>query len=238
VADLETTGIDVATVGACQIAAVALIPGKDSGMVVRPLFQTYCKPSAKMTAEAEKIHGITPDKYRLSPPDSMAIWLLAQTISGLGPRPAILAGFNSNRYDYPIMRRLLPTFPDLPQLDAMHLAIRRDAGASYKLIDVFQQECSGVQGADWLLENAHDAMADCHMTAHVLAKFMADRGTVDARDLVEEMRTPKQLKLMAHGKHRGVPFNQVPASYLTWAAAEWTDMAPDLEFTFKCLGLR
>jgi hypothetical protein len=34
-----------------------------------------------------------------------------------------------------------------------------------------------------------------------------------------------------------VPFKQVSASYLTWAADAWTDMSPDMIYTFKSLGI-
>jgi hypothetical protein len=238
IVDLETTSAKAETAGVVQIAALAMYPW-GPGFSIQPLFETYCQPSFPMTAEAEKINGITRDKYRLASSEAMAVWLLGRAVSGLGSN-VILSGFNSNRYDYPIIERIAPTTPlrTLQRIDVMDLAIRRDAGQSYKLTDVFQQTSSwDEEFKNFLLAGAHGALADCWMVAIVLDEWMKERVTVDAREVVEELSVPKQLKLMPHGKYRGVPFNEVPASYLSYAASTWADMAPDLKYTFKQLGL-
>lgn len=240
ICDTETTSIKP-PIGICQIAAVLLVPGH-GGMTIEPLFQTYCKPSYKMTKESEDVHGITEDYYTIAQSDEMAVWMLSTLLRELEKDGVVLSGYNSTKFDYPLIEALYPDphLAGLPRLDVMNLAVRRDQGQSYKLVDVFKQEVdlqSDPRFA-WILENAHDALADCWMTAAVLKKFMADRGTTNAYDLIEELKTPKRLTLMPHGKYRGERFEDIRSSYLTWAAREWTDMNKDLEYTFQQLGLR
>jgi hypothetical protein len=79
-------------------------------------------------------------------------------------------------------------------------------------------------------------MADCIMTSIILKKFLLSAGELDARVWVNWLKTPVRLKHMPHGKFKGQPMEQVRTGYLTWAAKEWTDMQPDLHYTFQCMG--
>jgi DNA polymerase III epsilon subunit-like protein len=228
---LETTSAKIESAGIVQIAAVALLPG----LRIEPLFQTYCKPSEPMTPEAERVHGITPEYYQYAPIDKMACWVVKQITNGL-PQPVVLSGYNSSRFDYPLIDKVWPAFrsENYRQLDAMTIAVRQANGASFKLGEIFQREFPG----DNLLTQAHDAMADCLMVAKYLKKQVEQKTegeTIEA--LVEWVNTPQLLSVMPFGKHKGVPFKQVPASYLTWAADAWTDMSPDMIYTFKSLGI-
>jgi hypothetical protein len=102
-----------------------------------------------MTPEAYKIHGIGLEKYVLSPSEAIALWTFKTALDSL-PQPVVLSGYNSDRYDYPLMQRCYPAaaFDKYPKLDVMHLAMRRDEGQSYKLVDVFDQEAEeGEKGA-------------------------------------------------------------------------------------------
>ena len=242
VADVETTGIHD-PIGVCQLAAVLLIPQDGEEMQILPLLQTYCYPSAPMEPKALETHGITPDRYELMPSDRMAIWLLVQALEGLlkQGRSFILSGYNSTRFDYPVLSKLYPHpfWDEAEKIDVMHMCIRRDDGQSYKLVDTFEQEgLSQTDEGKRLLSSAHDAMADCHMTAMVLREFVSQMGMVNPDEVVAWLAEPQVLELMPHGKYRGVPFKDVRPDYLTWAAGAWTDMVPDLEHTSKHWGLR
>ena len=238
--DTETTGIDTATAGVCQLAALICEPVGDWDLNIVPLFQTYCKPSAEMTPEAEKVHGIGPDQYWLMPTDEIAVAVLefmARQELG-GPEGLVLAGYNSNGYDLPVISRLcggaLPG--EHKTIDIMWMAMRRDDGKSYKLVDVFEQEVEDSDFKKTILTKAHDAMADCWMTAMCLVQFCKQMRTNDANVIADWLARPMPLHVMPHGKHKGKPFNQVPTSYLTWAAGEWDRMTPDLRCSFEQLG--
>ena len=101
ICDTETTGIH-APIGVCQLAAVLLVPDDEEGLTLVPAFQTYCVPSAPMSPKALETHGITPDKYELMPGDAHAAWVLENLLGGLG-QDVVLSGYNSKRYDYPVL---------------------------------------------------------------------------------------------------------------------------------------
>jgi DNA polymerase III epsilon subunit-like protein len=235
VIDTETTGI-VEPIGICQIAMALFDP---MGKTIEPLFQTYCKPSCPMTAKALETHGITPEMYANMPSDTMAVWAVAALLREID-YPVVLSGYNSDKYDYPVIQALgtYSIIVGTPKLDVMRLALRLDTGQGYKLIDVFTQlGLAETPEGQTLLGGAHDAMMDSLMTAMILQQFMQQRETDDVRVLLEELATPCVLNVLPHGKYRGVPFKEVRSDYLTWAASTWTDMVPELRWTFEHYGL-
>lgn len=232
IADTETTGAKVDTDGVCQLAAVIMSQQPDMSWSINPLFQTYCSPSAPMAPEAQAVHGITPEMYKYAPTDAMAMWFLSAAINSL-PAPVILSGYNCTRFDYPIMNRLSnQSFARYPQLDVMTLMLREQPEKGLKLTEVFAEQ---VNDQD-LLNSAHDAMADCWMTARVLANYLAKYQT-DPITLSQWVNTPTQIEVMPWGKYKGKPFNEVPKTYLQWMAAKWTDMHPDLSLSLRNKGL-
>ena len=134
------------------------------------------------------------------------------------------------------MHNLQPAaaFNAMAKFDVMTMVLRQDKGESFKLVEVFAR----MYGSDHpLLSSAHDAMADCWMTAYVLIQLMKDRNSTDFQALYDEMSQPKLLTRMPFGKYKGKLFSEVPRSYLTWAAGKWVDMSPDMAYTFRNLGL-
>lgn len=107
VVDLETTANVAGTCGVCQVGAVALIAGEKEMQIV-PMLELYCRPSEPVTPEALAVHGITPEYYANAPLDVTALWVLEQAVLGLR-REVVFAGYNSTRFDLPIIRRLLPS---------------------------------------------------------------------------------------------------------------------------------
>ena len=229
ICDLETTGAKIESAGICQMAAVAVI----NGQIIQPLFQTYCKPCEPMGAEAEKVHGITPEYYEFAPTDGTATWVLWALIKQFGQN-VVLSGFNSDRFDYPLLQKVWSGFnhESFQHLDYMPIAVREARGASYKLGDTYRRKF----GEDRLATQAHDAMADCLMVARLLTATLLEKN-MSVGQLISWIRTPQVLPVMPHGKHRGLAFKDVPASYLTWAADAWTDMSDDMAYTLKSLGI-
>lgn len=239
IADLETTGVNVDTAGVVQLAAVALLYNQSTNVYdSHPLLQTYCQPSAPMEPKALEVHGIGEDKYRYAPTDSMAMWALSTVIRNL-PKPVVLSGYNSTRFDYPIMQRLYPgeQFTQYPQIDMMTLAMRETPEHGLKLTEVFERKFGALQEGQDLLLNAHDALADCHMTAWLLQDWMKGHKTTDALSLANWCNTPTLLAAQPFGKWKGRAFKDVPISYLQWMRSTWTDMAPDLDYTLRHHGV-
>lgn len=91
--DLETTGLDVAMDRIVEIAMVRVEPdGTRSEWVQR------VNPGRAISAEATAVHGITNDDVRDMPPFQEVAPRVVQTIEG-----ADLVGYNSNRFDVPML---------------------------------------------------------------------------------------------------------------------------------------
>jgi DNA polymerase-3 subunit epsilon len=203
--DLETTGTDIARDRIVQIAVLKLDP--DGGEEVRT---RLINPGIPIPATATEVHHITNEAVADKPKFRDIAKGLAEFFRG-----ADIAGFNSNRFDIPILveefgRCSIP-FPDqdakLVDVQVIyHRKEERTLAAAYKFY------CSKT------LEGAHDAEADVRATLEVFERQLErydDIGTtleelhrysnsdaiVDyARKL---MRNEKGEILYAFGKNRG-----------------------------------
>lgn len=234
ITDLETTHRDVDKAGACQVAAVLVTEDQAGALTIQPLFQTYAKPSEPMSPEAQAVHGITPDMYQYAPTDVSAIWALAALTTSL-PQPVVMSGYNCTRYDYQLMEKIFPAgqFNDRPQIDVMTLMMRKDPEHGLKLVEVFERMFPD----DPIVKIAHDAMADCWMTAKILLSYMNEYQVFDPMTLATYCRTPLPTHIMPWGKYKGRPLKAIPFSYLQWMAANWDDMHPDLAAALQLKGL-
>lgn len=71
----------------------------------------------------------------------------------------------------------------------------------------------------------HRAGPDAYATAHLLAELLK---TETVSDLVRWTKEPRYYATMPIGKHKGLPWSEVPHSYLTWIVAQ-----QDMEFDIK-----
>ncbi len=153
--DLETTGTDVARDRIVEIALVRVEP-----LGLRETFRSLVDPERPIPPSASRIHGITDDDVRGQP-----------TIRDLAPRihamleGADLAGYNSTRFDLPLLVTELERAGhpiDLAgrrHVDAMqifHQREPRDLTAAYRFY-------CGKQ-----LDGAHSALADALATLEII----------------------------------------------------------------------
>ncbi len=69
----------------------------------------------------------------------------------------------------------------------------------------------------------HRAGPDAYVTAHLLAELL---GSASVEQMVQWTSQPKRLPTLPFGKHRGLPWPEVPLDYLQWMARQ-TDMDAD-----------
>jgi exodeoxyribonuclease X len=75
----------------------------------------------------------------------------------------------------------------------------------------------------------HRAAYDIAVTATIFAEELKHK---PLEELLEISNKPILLKKMPMGKHKGMPFDQVPISYLKWILDQQpSDMDPDLVYT-------
>ena len=169
--DLETTGLNVIRDRIVQIALVKLLRNGDPPAEL----STLVNPGIPISEESMAVHGITPKDLANKP----TFRQLAQKIwDFIGP--ADLAGYNSNRFDVPM---LMEEFARV----GMEFDISKR-----RLIDVqrifYKMEPRTLKAAYRLycgkeLTDAHDALADVRATIEV---FQGQLTAYEGKDLLDE----------------------------------------------------
>lgn len=232
--DLEATGLNITRDRIVQLAMIKLFADGRP----REELEMKLNPTVPISAEATGIHGLTNDDVADAPTFADVAQRIYDFIGD-----ADLAGYNSNRYDVPLLqeefyragiffdtngRRLI----DAQQI--FYLMEPRTLGAALKFY------------AGKEMENAHDALADVRATVDVFrgqlkhyagATYEKDDGTTiqpfTDMDAVADFcrddrfldatrrlkRGPDGTPLFNFGKHAGKPVAEVFAkepSYLKW----------------------
>lgn len=153
--DLETTGLDIAKDRIVELCYIRVEPnGNEEARSMR------INPKMHIPEVASSVHGITDDDVKDCPTFADVAPQLAATFEGCD-----LAGFNSNRFDLPLLAEEFMKAGvniDLSHVQAIdvqniyHKLEKRTLAAAYKFY------C----GRD--LENAHSALADTQATYEVL----------------------------------------------------------------------
>lgn len=153
--DLETTGLDIAKDRIVELCYIRVEPnGNEEARCIR------INPEMHIPEVASSVHGITDDDVKDCPTFADVAPQLAATFEGCD-----LAGFNSNRFDLPLLAEEFMKAGvniDLSHVQAIdvqniyHKLEKRTLAAAYKFY------C----GRD--LENAHSALADTQATYEVL----------------------------------------------------------------------
>lgn len=208
--DLETTGVNISLDRIVEIAVVKIM-ADGTKQVKRKLIN----PLMPIPSGSTEVHGISDEMVKDAPSFKQAANEIKQFMENCD-----IAGYNSNRFDIPMLieeflragiefsvdgRKLL----DVQKV--FHLMEQRTLGAAYKFY------CNKV------LEGAHSAEVDATATWEVLeaqverypligdtvesiVKFTGEDDIVDfARRFVKE----KGIEVFNFGKHKGKPVTQV-----------------------------
>jgi len=232
--DLETTGVNVASDRIVEIAILKAMP--DGAELIKTL---RINPEMPIPLESSLIHGIYDEDIKDAPTFKTAAAELAEFIGD-----ADLAGYNSNRFDIPVLlEEFLRAGVDFDMSDrkfvdvqnVFHQMEQRTLRAAYKFY------CNKE------IINAHSAEADITATYHVLlaqleryagVDFEDKQGNisqpvlndVDALHLFTNMNKPvdfagrmvyndKDEECFNFGKHKGRTVEQVfdlEPSYYSW----------------------
>lgn len=223
--DFETTGVDARTCGVVQTAILIVDIQEDGTWEVLAREYSMHNPGEPIPLGASKVHGVYDsdvedyDHFEISVPPTYEQAFAEFPIEGV-------LGYNSISFDDVIARRLgLPE--GTPPVDLMIAARRmKESGAlpRARLIDAYE----GLVGDP--ADNAHDALADVTMTLDLVAPAMKFAGVTRFTDFVKWLHTPQMTaaSLMAFGKHKGMPLNTIPKSYLRWALKNMTNLDADL----------
>ena len=168
--DLETTGLNIMRDRIIQIAMIKYMKNDNEPMEMEMLIN----PEIPISEEAMKVHGIMPGDLKNKPTFSQVGQKIFDFIGN-----ADLAGYNSNRFD-------------IPMLIEEFARIGLDFEISHrKLVDVqrlfYKMEPRTLSAAykfylDKEMTDAHDAMADVRATAEILQgqiEMYSDKDFVD-----------------------------------------------------------
>lgn len=208
--DLETTGVNIGSDKIVEIAIIKIMPDG-----TRAVKRKLINPQIPIPAEATAVHGISDEMVKDAPVFKQAANELKQFIEGCD-----LGGYNSNRFDIPLLAEeflragLEFSLDGRKMIDVQrifHHMEQRTLGAAYKFY------CNKI------LEDAHSAEADANATWEVLEaqinkypelgnsldtinKHIGEEVIVDfARRFVME----KGKEVFNFGKHKGKPVEQV-----------------------------
>ena len=218
--DLETTGISLTRDRIVEIAITkVLITGEVKRM------RKLINPEMQIPDEVIAIHGISNEMVKDAPTFKAAAHDIKQFISN-----ADLGGYNSNKFDIPLLveeflRADVPFDIDAAQLiDVMkvfHILEPRNLSAAYKFY------CNKI------LENAHSAQADVDATWEILQaqiekypqlgntieSIQKITGTDDLIDFARRFVKQNGVAVFNFGKHKGKPVIQVltqEPQYYNW----------------------
>ena len=204
--DLETTGINLATDRIVEIAIVKLTP--DNTRVVK---RKLINPQMPIPKGASDVHGITDDMVKDAPSFKQVANEVRQFLDNCD-----LAGYNSNRFDIPLLVEeflrsgLAFDVADRHLLDVQkvyHMMEPRTLSAAYKFY------------CDKNLENAHsaeaDAIATCEILEAQLEKYpqignsvesvMKFAGIEPIVDFARRFIMENGVEIFNFGKHKGKP---------------------------------
>ncbi len=209
--DLETTGVQVATDRIVEISILKVWPNGNKESVTWRV-----NPEQPIPAQATEIHGIDDDMVADQPNFKTLAPKVIQMI-----KDSDLAGFNSNRFDIPLLaEELLRAEMDIDlrknaAIDVQtifHKMEKRTLTAAYKFY------------CDKDLEQAHSAEADTKATYEVLlaqlerypelnsdvaslAEFSAHRKTADFAGYIQYDENGQEI--FTFGKYKGTPVIKV-----------------------------
>ncbi|MBL7737076.1 MAG: 3'-5' exonuclease [Chitinophagaceae bacterium] len=208
--DLETTGMNLSTDRIIEIAIVKIMP--DGGKSVK---RKLINPEMPISESSIEVHGITNEMVKDAPTFRQAANEIKQFIEN-----ADLSGYNSNRFDIPLLaeeflrvgldfdfksRRLL----DVQKI--FHLMEQRTLSAAYRFY--CNQELAGAHSAEvdalatWeVLQSQVKRYAQLGNTVESILACIGEENTVDfARRMVME----KGVEVFNFGKHKGRPVTEV-----------------------------
>ena len=208
--DLATTGINVSTDRIVELAIVKIMPDA-SKQIKRKLVN----PEMPIPKAATEVHGITDEMVHQAPTFKQIANEVKQFIEG-----ADLAGYNSNRFDIPMLNEeflragMSVNLENRKLLDVQkvfHMMEQRTLSAAYKFY------------CNKNLEDAHSAEADASATWEILeaqlekypmlgnsvesvVKFTGEDHIIDfARRFIYQ----NGVEVFNFGKHKGKPVSQV-----------------------------
>lgn len=210
-ADTETVGLNPPASPASGVVEAAYLElDMDTLEIVNEVY-SRTNPGCEIHPEASKVHGIYAEDV-VDSPQLEDVYYIPDAAVHCGHNAPFDLKFLATRYD-----NLVGTLCTLSLArQYIHDSPNHKLGTLVEHLGLPKGE-------------AHNALADCHMTRHLLIHIVEKTGR-SLQAHIAAARKPKVLQLMPFGKFKGQRITTLPRWYIDYFADKEVD--PDLRYSF------
>ena len=211
ISDTETVGLNPPPAPASGVVEVAYLELDMSTLEILDEGYSRVQPGCLIHPEASKVHGIS-DADVIHAPKLGEVYKFEDAVIHSGHNAPFDLKFLAGQYD-----NLIGSLCTLALArQYIHDSPNHKLGT---LVDHL-----GLQKGQ-----AHNALADCHMTRHLLIHIIEKSGR-DLKAHIAAARKPKVVMQMPFGKYKGQKIATLPRWYIDYFADKEID--PDLRYSF------
>ena len=211
ISDTETVGLHPPPAPASGVVEVAYLELDMNTLEILDEGYSRVQPGCPIHPEASKVHGIT-DADVIHAPKLGEVYKFEDAVIHSGHNAPFDLKFLAGQYD-----NLIGSLCTLALArQYIHDSPNHKLGT---LVDHL-----GLQKGQ-----AHNALADCHMTRHLLIHIIEKSGR-DLKAHIAAARKPKVVMQMPFGKYKGQKIATLPRWYIDYFADKEID--PDLRYSF------
>ena len=211
ICDVESTGLHPPPAPASGVVEVAYLELDMNTLEILDEGYSRVQPGCLIHPEASKVHGIT-DADVIHAPKLGEVYKFEDAVIHSGHHSSFDLKFLAGQYD-----NLIGSLCTLALArQYIHDSPNHKLGT---LVDHL-----GLQKGQ-----AHNALADCHMTRHLLIHIIEKSGR-DLKAHIAAARKPKVVMQMPFGKYKGQKIATLPRWYIDYFADKEID--PDLRYSF------
>ena len=211
ISDVESTGLHPPPAPASGVVEVAYLELDMDTLEILDEGYSRVNPGCPIHPEASKVHGIS-DADVIHAPKLGEVYKFEDAVIHSGHNSSFDLKFLAGQYD-----NLIGSLCTLALArQYIHDSPNHKLGT---LVDHL-----GLQKGQ-----AHNALADCHMTRHLLIHIIEKSGR-DLKAHIAAARKPKVVMQMPFGKYKGQKIATLPRWYIDYFADKEID--PDLRYSF------
>ena len=211
ITDTETVGLNAPAQPASGIVEVAYLEIDSETLEITDEFYSRINPGCKIAPEASAVHGISDEDVANAPTMSEA-FVVNDAVINIG---------HNSQFD---CKFLAPYYENLVgSLCTLALARQYIKDSDNHKLGTLVKHLGLPEGAE------HNALADCHMTRHLL-KHIVDMSGRSLQAHIAAARKPKNILTMPFGKYRGQRLATLPKWYIEYFNDKEID--PDLRYSF------
>jgi len=211
ICDVESTGLHPPPAPASGVVEVAYLELDMNTLEILDEGYSRVQPGCPIHPEASKVHGIT-DADVIHAPKLGEVYKFEDPVIHSGHSAAFDLKFLAGQYDNLI-----------GSLCTLALARQYIHDSPNHKLGTLVDHLGLPKG------QAHNALADCHMTRHLLIHIIENSGR-DLKAHIAAARKPKVVMQMPFGKYKGQKIATLPRWYIDYFADKEID--PDLRYSF------